>query len=73
MSENRVDATNGLEICFYCHSQKFRTTTWKVKLFVLTGYMRLTYLFVSLLQSLLFAKKRHEYNLIHDFYTYADV
>jgi len=27
MSENRVDATNDLEICFYCHGQKFRITT----------------------------------------------
>jgi len=40
---------------------------------MLTVCMRLPYSSDSLLQSLLFAHKRHEYNLIHDFYAYADV
>jgi len=31
------------------------------------------YMFIHFLQSLLFAHKVHEYNFIHDFYTFADV
>jgi len=56
----RVEATNDLEFYFYFPGQKFRTTLQKVNFCV-----------ASLLQSLSFAHRRHEYNLIHDFYTYC--
>jgi len=68
----QVEATNDSEFFFHFPG-KGVATPCKNRTFVFSGCMRLAYSFGSLLQSLLFAHSRHEYNLIYDFYTYADV